>query len=304
MKFGLVINPTKTAVLHPAERVRAWCRERDIELVERAPIPEKDESPELLCLFPGAGVVDDDLSQVDALISLGGDGTILSTARLVNFAPIPILGVNLGEMGFLAEISEEHLESSLEQILRGDYHRDDRLTVEAEVFRKGNKPQTFRGLNDVFFHRQPISRITRLDMFIDGRYLGTTIGDGLVIATPTGSTAYSLSSGGPVIVPTIRALVLTPIAPHTLNLRPLVFSAEQELTVRLVSDDEIVVAVDDQIGLRLRHGDEVKIRSGKLLTLIRLTPPDFFDVLRRKLLWGYPHSRSHETLPSQPNQPT
>lgn len=290
MRFGLVINPTKTAVRHPTERVRRWCQERGVELVERAPIPEKDESPELISLFPGAGVVDDALRQVDALISLGGDGTILSTARLVDFAPVPILGVNLGELGFLAEVGEEHLESALEQIVRGDYHHDERLTLRAEVIQSGHEPRTLRGLNDVFFHRQPISRITRLDMSIDGRYLGTTIGDGLVIATPTGSTAYSLSSGGPVIVPTIDALVLTPIAPHTLNLRPVVFGAEQELTVRLVSDDDVVVAVDDQVGLQLRQGDEVKIRSGRRLTLIRLTPPDFFDVLRRKLLWGYPHS--------------
>ncbi len=294
-EIGLVVNPTKPKALEAAEVIRKRCLENSIRLIEPSYRGSDDSGYRLLRQFPGAGSVDLEMAESDALITLGGDGTILTAARLIDYAPTPILGVNVGRMGFLAEVTVDHLERALEALLTGDYFLDDRLVLEAEATFENGERIVLRCLNDITLHRPAISGICELDVKIDGKYLGTTQGDGLIVATPTGSTAYSLSCGGPVLTPWITALLLTPISPHTLNLRSVVLDSDNVLEISIRSDTPMILIADGQVGLEVTKKDRITLRKAEqTISLIRIDPPDFFDVLRGKLLWGannYPESK-------------
>jgi len=224
----------------------------------------------------------------DLVIVIGGDGTILRVARALNGAKTPILGVNVGNLGFLAGIRGDELSDPIRKILHGDYDVSERHTLQTTVVRGGKRKHTHRALNDVVISRGTFSRIVRLRLSIDGELLTEYMCDGMIFATATGSTAYSLSAGGPIMVPTARALILTPICPHALSNRSVIAGADSVIRCQVASAAaELLLTIDGQTELRMEVGDEVEVRQSP--HTIRLVTPknhSYFQVLREKLKWS------------------
>jgi NAD+ kinase len=228
------------------------------------------------------------ISRADAILVLGGDGTFLSAAREAARSDVPILGVNLGGLGFLTETAEENLYPALERLFDGDVALDSRMMVEARVAARGGAAWTGCGLNDVVIHQSDVSRMVRLAIRIGPTSIGTLAADGLIVATPTGSTAYSLSAGGPIIRPTIEALLATPVCPHSLAFRPLLVGAGETLRIRVEqATSRARLTIDGQISRPLSAGDVIQVRRAKSrVRLISLKPESFYEVLREKLAWA------------------
>jgi NAD+ kinase len=227
-------------------------------------------------------------SHVEMMIVLGGDGTLLSVARQVWNRNIPILGVNLGSLGFLTEISLEELHGILERVIQGDFKTDERDVLNASVIRKGERIAEFTVLNDAVINKGALARIIDLEISIDGEYLTTFQSDGLIISTPTGSTAYNLSAGGPIVYPSLHTLIITPICPHTLTNRPIVIPNDVEVRALLKSkEEEVILTLDGQQGFPLVFEDVVGVRKaeGRIL-LIKSPHRNYFELLREKLKWG------------------
>jgi len=227
-------------------------------------------------------------SQVDLLIVLGGDGTLLSVARLVGARRVPILGVNLGALGFLTEIPLEDLYRTMEEVLSGEYQFSERMMLTAHVLRQGEGIAEYSVLNDAVINKGALARIIEMETYIDSEYVTTYRADGLIISTPTGSTAYSMAAGGPIIFPSLQALVLTPICPHTLTNRPLVIPNWVKIEVILISErEDVYLTLDGQVGIALRYRDAVEVRSAEhSIRLIRSSHRSYYEVLRTKLKWG------------------
>jgi NAD+ kinase len=228
---------------------------------------------------------------VDLIVVLGGDGTLLSMAGRIAQAgrDIPILGVNFGSLGFLTEIRIDELHASLESVLDGRAQFDQRLMIHAEAHRRGEPVDTRIVLNDVVFTKAAVSRIIELSVSINNGFVTRVKADGLIVASPTGSTAYNLAAGGPIVHPVVDAFVLTPIAPHTLTNRPVVVPASMAVEIRpeINGSDEVFVTYDGQSGYPLRNGDYVRVcRSERALRLVRAPQRSYFEVLREKLKWG------------------
>jgi NAD+ kinase len=225
----------------------------------------------------------------DLAIVVGGDGTLLSVARsLVEFS-VAVLGVNLGRLGFLADVSPDEMCERLDEILAGDFQEERRALLHASVVRNGNSVSESDALNDVVIHKWDIARMIELDTRIDGRFVYSLRADGLIVSTPTGSTAYALSGGGPIIDPALSALVLVPICPHTLSNRPIVVSDESTIEVLVHGDDssQAQITCDGQVNFALVAGDIVRIRrKTQALRLIHPRKHDHFDIMRRKLRWA------------------
>ena len=226
-------------------------------------------------------------SRSDMIIALGGDGTLLAAARAVGRRGTPILGVNLGRLGFLTELKPEEIFSTLERIWKGDYTLEKRMIIKAVLLSKPGKP-TFYALNDLVIDKGSFSRVIQLETFINGESLSTFSADGLILSTPTGSTAYSLSAGGPIINPHMEAIIITPICPHSLSVRPMVISQEEVFEVAVYSDHNLaMLTIDGQVGYELSSGDRVRITKGDYkITLVHSTAESFYQVLREKLKWG------------------
>lgn len=227
--------------------------------------------------------------KVDLMIVLGGDGTLLAVARAIGSRPVPILGVNLGTLGFLAEVSQEDLFETLEDVLAGRCLTEERMRLDVVVEREGAVEGRYLALNDAVIARTAMSRMVDLEVRADGAEVTTYYGDGLIIATPTGSSAYSLSAGGPLVLPGVEAVLLTPICPHTLTQRPLVLGhrCDLEVTVRNTRGGEVQLTVDGQVGLALAEGDRVRVRrSDHPARLLVPTGRNRFEVMRTKLRWG------------------
>jgi NAD+ kinase len=225
--------------------------------------------------------------EADLVLVLGGDGTLLAVADIIGQLgrDVPILGVNFGSLGFLTEITRPELFSALDAALRGDVEHDERMML------CGRTQGTSRvALNDIVFTRTALSRMVDLDVTVGDQFVTSVRSDGLIIATPTGSTAYNLSAGGPVVHPAMDAIVLTPIAPHTLTHRPIVIPAEREVRVRAASGNagaEIYITFDGQHGFALKDGQEVSVtRAAQPIRLVRAANRNYFEVLRQKLKWG------------------
>jgi len=235
----------------------------------------------------GAGSADIPES-ADLVVVLGGDGTLISVARLVGNREVPILGVNLGSLGFLTEITLDELYPALESCLSGDYRVSERMMLRASIERDGEEIQTHRVLNDVVINKGALARIVDLETTVSGSYLTTFKADGLIISTPTGSTGYSLAAGGPIVHPALECLVVTPICPHTLTNRPIVVDAGATVTVTLKSaHEDVFVTLDGQVGMELKPGDVVRVRRAEHRTrLVISRSKDYFEVLRTKLKWG------------------
>ena len=227
-------------------------------------------------------------TQADLIISLGGDGTLLNIAPLVERPDVPILGVNLGGLGFITEVAADELESVLSRTLEGNYEVEKRMTLKVRVQSKKGKPCEFRVLNDCVIAKGARSRIIDLETYIGRNYLCTYRADGLIISTPTGSTAYSLAAGGPILEPTLGAIVLSPICPHTLTHRPIVVPGNAAIHVTLRSfGDTVILSPDGQQGVRLHNGDKVEARDyGVPVALIKIPSRSYYEILRDKLKWG------------------
>jgi NAD+ kinase len=227
---------------------------------------------------------------LDCLLTLGGDGTLLRGARALNGANTPILGVNLGRVGFLTTASSQTLDWALDAIVRKAYGTESRLAIQPAIVNKQGKTRVEPiVLNDVVVHKGGLARVIRLKVVVDGDEVGQYSADGIVVATPTGSTAYSMSAGGPIVVPGVDALVVTAICPHTLAVRPLVLPAHSTVSIEPIPPwtEEVLVSFDGQVGTTIQPGERLTVRrADRPVLLIRLGPEGFFARLRKKLQWG------------------
>jgi NAD+ kinase len=226
------------------------------------------------------------VKEVSVGITLGGDGTLLNTAREIAFAGIPICGINMGQLGFLTEIEMPELSKSLDKLLRGEYQIEERLMLDAMIIRQEKMIHVSSALNDVVISKSGVSRMIKLNLHIDGELTANYAADGLIISTATGSTGYSLSAGGPIINPKLKVVVLTPICSHTLHVRPLVVSEDEEIKVDMVlNQDDVVLTIDGQSVFNLLPGDKVLVkRSSFRAQFIRLTGSrSYYETLRTKL---------------------
>ena len=244
--------------------------------------------PELLPHLPDAALLDV-TTPMDAMLSLGGDGTLLRAARFLDGRHVPILGVNLGRLGFLTSCAGDELDEGVRRLAVGDYLVEPRMALAAQaVGPDGTVSHAWRSLNDVVLHKGGFARVVRFSVWVDAEPVGTFAADGVVVSTPTGSTAYSLSAGGPVVVPTVESLVLTPVSPHTLAIRPLLLAPTA--VVRIGGEDgpsELLVTIDGQVGAHFTQGEVLVVRRADAPVFVaRFRDGTFFSRLRQKMGWG------------------
>lgn len=227
--------------------------------------------------------------QCELVFSIGGDGTLLQASHLCSAYDIPIIGINLGRLGFLVEISPDNFHERLDAIWQGDYRVEERIMLEVTLHRAETAAESFIACNDVAIHNKNTVRMLELNTQVDGIFLNTIHGDGLIISTPTGSTAYALASGGPLLEPTMEAILLVPICPHTLSQRPLVVDSKKVIEVSVTEShhSDAVVAIDGQITRNLETSTKIIIkRFSRKLKLIQTLEHDYFTTLRNKLMWS------------------
>jgi NAD+ kinase len=247
---------------------------------------------DLVAWFAGKGVkasLDSSAAtEADLCVVVGGDGTLLAAARLLHERQVPILAINYGGLGFLTEVTRDEMYPALEDVLAGKAVTNNRMSMNVTVFRDDEPIEKYRALNDAVIHKGTLARIIELEARVDGQLVSRFRSDGLILSTPTGSTAYNVSAGGPIVYPTMAAMVMTPICPHTLTNVPLILPAESHIEVVLRTEqDEVYVTVDGQVGVKLKSGDRVAVeKSQKLVNLVAPSGRDFFEVLRGKLKWG------------------
>jgi NAD+ kinase len=237
------------------------------------------------------------LDELDLLLTLGGDGTMLRAARMLAGRQVPMLGINLGRLGFLTCCGIDEMESALRRVAAGESQTTRRMMLEVRALdANGRERERWWALNDAVLHKGGFARVVGLRVSVDGELIATYSADGIVIATPAGSTAYSLSAGGPIVVPTVESIVLTPISPHTLAIRPVVLPPMSEVLVQAVNaPDELLITVDGQVGTSFAPGEALAVRrSEKPVLLVRFPETTFFSRLRRKLAWGGLAGRDEE----------
>jgi NAD+ kinase len=282
IKFAAIISkPGKTELAEIVPPLLAWFREHDYQVVVDPETAPHAPGWEVLARAEMAS------RPLHFVIVLGGDGTLLSAARSVSQAGIPVLGVNLGSLGFLTEVPLEDLYPTLESIEQGCCNVEARSMVHCEVLRKGACVASYDALNDVVVGKGTIARLNHCDVSIDGVFVSSYQADSLIVSTPTGSTAYSLAAGGPILMPSVDAFVVTPVSEHSLTHRPLVVrdAAEIEILVK-TGDEEAYLSIDGQIGMPVFDGDRVRCRKSQHQVKLLHTQGTFFDVLRTKLKWG------------------
>ena len=278
-KIGLVIKSDAKAK-KKADELEAWLRSRKIEIVRKKAVESgKKNSVGSLLAAP---------SDLDCIFVFGGDGTFLSGVRWIGDRDIPILGIKFGEVGFLAEIAEENLYTAAEKVLKGDFILRPRMRLSVKVRRRNEPLAQETVLNDVVINRGALARLAHIETYIDDHYLTTYSADGLIVATPTGSTAYSLAAGGPVIHPAVPGIILTPICPFTLTNRPLIVPETVNIKIRLTKgSSDIILTFDGQKGLEIDDRDQIVIQKGpKPIHLITLPDRQYFDILKNKLKWS------------------
>jgi NAD+ kinase len=279
---GIISKPRKEDICAVVPPLLQWLRAHKVE-------PLLDRETAECCEPREKAVAREDLAgRVDLLIVLGGDGTLLAAARLLGERQIPILPVNLGGLGFLTSVTLEELYPLLEQVLSGKHGTSERMTLQAEVIRDGKVVERQRALNDAVVNQAALARIMGFDVSIDGSYVARYRADGIIVSTPTGSTAYSLAAGGPIVHPDLNAFVITPICPHMLTNRPLVIPDTASVEIDFTAGEEPVhLTLDGQVGFELTAGDRVVIRkSSSKVLLVRPPNKTYFEILRSKLRWG------------------
>ncbi|MCL6444727.1 MAG: NAD(+)/NADH kinase [Alicyclobacillus sp.] len=272
--MGLLVNPEKSAAHALQGRLEQLLQEQGIQTI---------------CSNALRAVPDDDterlLRTAEFIFVLGGDGTLLGAARRLAAWNIPLLGINLGHLGFLTQADPENLEETVQRVVSGAYEVERRLMLEAVVIRHGQPVARLHALNDAGVGKGSFARMVTIDVFVSDRYVDTYRGDGVILSTPTGSTGYSLSAGGPVLTPDLQVMLVTPVCPHTLVSRPFVIADDQR--VRLVvhaSHEDVGLTVDGQVGVRLHPGDEVHVfKAQHQAQLVKWRDREFFAVLRQKL---------------------
>ena len=286
-RIGIIAKQNKPEALPIVKNLVAWLQPKKIEVY-------LEEGMVNLFRPPLAGphlhpIGRENIPEhVEMIIVLGGDGTLLSVARLVGDREVPILGVNLGGLGFLTEITLEELHRVVERVVQGDFITNERVVLNASVIRRGERMAEFIVLNDAVINKGALARIIDLETTINQDYVTTFKSDGLIISTPTGSTAYNLSAGGPIVYPSLHCIILTPICPHTLTNRPIVIPDDVVIRATLkAKQQEVILTLDGQQGLTLEFEDvvEVKKAEGRIL-LIKSPYRHYFEVLREKLKWG------------------
>ncbi len=280
--IGITSKPKKPEVREIVLQLVHWLHERSINvLIDKETGSALDGSEKCVTR-------NEMPSRADLIIVLGGDGTLLATARVLNRKPVPLLAVNLGGLGFLTVITRDELFPTLERVVAGDFRTERRVQIEAEVIRAGEVISSFLALNDVVLNKGAIARVLDFDVCVDGRFISTYKADGLIVSTPTGSTAYSLAAGGPVIAPSVEAFIVTPICAHTLTNRPIVLPDSAQIEVEVKSHRESVyLTVDGQVGIAVRSEDAVHMRrASSVVELIQSPQKNYFEILRQKLKWG------------------
>jgi NAD+ kinase len=286
-RIGIVLKPHQPDALKTICDLVVWLAERDITLVGGPEIERERIAHQTGCAVPQ--VESEKLAaEVDLMLVLGGDGTMIATARMVGDHEVPVLGINYGGLGYLAEFRIEELYSALESILSGNYRLDRRVMLAVELRRGDDPPKTSRVLNDVVINKSALARIIEIETYFDRYYVSSFRADGLIVSTPTGSTAYNLSAGGPVVFPSMNAVVITPICPFTLSNRPIVVPDNAEIELLLKTDnEEVALTLDGQVGFEMKVGDRVVIRKSRTtFNIIQPSNRNYFDVLRDKLRWG------------------
>ncbi len=283
---GVIVKPNHDEAWKTACELSDWLEERGIALVGTPRV--QNESPELAKC--NIDQVDDEkfAAESDLIVVLGGDGTMISTARLVGDSDALVLGINYGSLGYLTDFRIEEMFPALEAIFEGEYEIDRRVMLHAEHWRGAEMLATGRVLNDVVINKAALARIIEIEVSLNGLFVNSFRADGLIVSTPTGSTAYNLSAGGPIIYPSMNAVVVTPICPFTLTNRPIVVPDDAIIELKLEKENEgVVLTLDGQIGYTMQAGDRVRIRKSRT-TFNLVHPPNrnYFDVLRNKLKWG------------------
>ncbi len=273
---GIVVKPGHAKAMATADELTAWLKSRGIGQSCET-ISADDIRPE------SSPVVDADL-----IVVLGGDGTMISATRIIGDADVLVLGINYGSLGYLTDFRIEEMFPALEAIIAGQYEIDPRVMLDAEHWRNETKLVTGRVLNDVVINKSALARIIDIEVKLNGLFVNKFRADGLIVSTPTGSTAYNLSAGGPIIYPSMNAVVLTPICPFTLTNRPLVVPDTAQIDLTLDNENEgVVLSLDGQTGYPMSAQDRIVIRKSKTtFNLVHPANRNYFDVLRDKLKWG------------------
>lgn len=279
---GIIVKPQRDSICSVVPELLVWLRERKLEVLCDQEVAD--------CLPNEKGLAREQIaSQVDLLLVLGGDGTLLAAARALGEQSVPILPVNLGQLGFLTSVKLDELYPILEAVLAGNHRISERAQIEATVHRKGKVEGSYLALNDAVLTKTTLARIMDFDLSIDGLFVCKYRADGLIIATPTGSTAYSLSAGGPIVYPVLDAFVITPICTHQLTNRPLVIPDRASLELKFPGqeDQAFYLTLDGQMGVELHTDDVVTLKkSDRKVLLVRPMRKSYFEILRTKLKWG------------------
>ena len=281
MKFGITGKKDTAEVYEIARRLCGWLGERGIEFFVEQNLGRNIEAENLLA--------EPDLAEaVDIIVVFGGDGSFIWVSRIAQGQDVSILGCNLGGLGFLTEFTVEEFFPMMEKVVAGDYEIERRDMISCSVVRKGGEREEFTVLNDIVINNGPISKVVDLSIYIEERYVTTFKADGIIFATPTGSTAYSLSAGGPIIYPTLPVITVTPICPHILTNRPIVVPNTKKIRTKVITDiQNTYLTLDGQVGVPLSLGDEVVLEgSESFVNIIKSPFRDYFNILKTKLMWS------------------
>lgn len=283
MKIGIIANTQKPHIKKTLKSLLDWLAERQIDIVISKQLHKLSKLN-----YNNTDIIElDRIPQMsDIVISMGGDGTMLTAARVIGKLEKPLMGINLGGLGFLTETSVEDLFSRMEKILAGNYTLEKRMVLSAHI--SGNANKNYFAMNDVVLNRMGSPRVIHIDVTIDEDYFNTYISDGIIVSTPTGSTAYSLSAGGPIVVPSMESIILNPICPHSLTNRPTVIPASSQVKLQIQSNDsEVLLSIDGQENVRISSKCTVEIQKADFnIHLITFQDYCFYDLLRKKLQWG------------------
>ncbi len=286
-RIGVVLKPHQPDALKTMCELASWLGGRGINLLGGPEIERDQIKQQTGCAV--AEVAPEKLSAcVDLILVLGGDGTMIATARLMGETEVPVLGINYGSLGYLTEFRIEELYTALDSILSGNFRLDRRVMLNVELKRGDEILSSNRVLNDVVINKSALARIIEIDALLNNQFVNAFRADGLIVSTPTGSTAYNLSAGGPVIFPSMNAVVITPICPFTLSNRPIVVPDDAVIELCLKTEQEdVALTLDGQVGFPLKIEDRVVIRKSQTtFNLVQPTNRNYFDVLRDKLRWG------------------
>lgn len=278
-KISILYKENDAVALKTAEGIKNWLQSIKIDCAVFHPIGAESNFTEELYSA---------IHDCDAIMVLGGDGTMLSASRIVGGKKIPIIGINMGTLGFITEFSRGDLFESLKEIFAGNYEIEERSMLKAIVFRNNEIASQYLGLNDLVIGKGIMAKIADFDLIINNVYVATIKADGIIISTPTGSTAYNLSAGGPILYPTLKELIFTPICPHTLSVRPLVLPHGFIIDIVISSQvKDIFLTIDGQVGFSLQKNDKVQCMVAEEKTyLVAPKGRDYFRILREKLRWG------------------